>query len=151
MFITPAHAQSLGSIVGFDVMSLMPLVLIFAVFYFLLIRPQQKKGQQQRDMLAALRRGDRIVTNGGIIGLITKVVSDQELEVEIAQNVRVRVARSMVADLLSKTQPVSEKDDKEEEKNSIPHKKPVAKQPVAKQPVAKKPAIKKPVRKKTGK
>ncbi len=135
MFTNAAHAQSLGSIVGFDIMSLAPLVLIFAVFYFLLIRPQQKKGQQQRNMLAALRRGDRIVTNGGIIGLITKVVSDQELEVEIAQNVRVRVARAMVADLLSKTEPVSEK---VEEKKSIPDKKPVAKKTMAKKSVGKK-------------
>jgi len=105
--IPPAHAQASG-FGGFDFMSILPLVLIFAVFYFFLIRPQQKKAQQQKDLLSALRRGDRIVTNGGLIGVISKVVSDQELQVEIAEGVRVRVARAMVANLLSKTEPVSD-------------------------------------------
>ena len=149
MFSSPAHAQSLGSIAGFDIMSLAPLVLIFAVFYFLVIRPQQKKAQQQRDLLAALKRGDRIVTNGGLIGLITKVVSDQELQVEIAENVRVRVARSMVASVLSRTEPMPEKDERVEEKKPAPHA--LQKKPMAKKPLAKKPMAKKPVAKKTGK
>jgi preprotein translocase subunit YajC len=112
--ITDAYAQATGGgIGGFDFMSLLPLVLIFGVFYLFLIRPQQKKAQQQRELLSSLRRGDRIVTNGGIIGIITKVMSDQELQVEIAEGVRVRVARAMVADLLSKTEPVSEIDEEE--------------------------------------
>lgn len=109
LLISPAQAQAAtGGSSGFDFMSLLPLALIFVVFYFFLIRPQQKKSQEQRNLLNALRRGDRIVTTGGLIGVITKVISDQELQVEIADNVRVRVARAMVASLLSKTELVSE-------------------------------------------
>ncbi|MBA3814219.1 MAG: preprotein translocase subunit YajC [Alphaproteobacteria bacterium] len=107
--ISPANAQAApGGFGGFDFMSILPLVLIFAVFYFFLIRPQQKKAQEQKNLLSALRRGDRIVTNGGLIGIIHKVISDQELQVEIAEGVRVRVVRSMVASLVSKTEPVSD-------------------------------------------
>ena len=110
--ISPANAQAAtGGFGSFDFMSVLPLVLIFAVFYFFLIRPQQKKAQEQKNLLSALRRGDRIVTNGGLIGVIHKVISDQELQVEIAEGVRVRVVRSMVASLLSKTEPVSESAD----------------------------------------
>lgn len=122
ILISPAMAQGAPSIGGFDMMSILPLVLIFVVFYFFLIRPQQKKAQQQKDMLSSLRRGDRIVTNGGIIGIITKVVNDQELQVEIAEDVRVRVARSMVTDLLSKTEPANDMPEKSElksEKKSV--------------------------------
>lgn len=108
-FISPCLAQATGpSFAGFDLMSLLPLVLIFVVFYFFLIRPQQKKAQQQRELLSSLKRGDRVLTNGGLIGIITKVINDQELQVEIAEGVRVRVARAMIADLLSKTEPVPE-------------------------------------------
>ena len=86
MFISPAHAQDggggFGGFGGFE--SLLPLVLIFVVFYFLLIRPQQKKAKVHRELLAALRRGDRIVTSGGLIGKITRVLGDNELVVEIA-------------------------------------------------------------------
>jgi len=121
MLIANAHAQAAGGgIGGFDFMSLLPLILIFGVFYLFLIRPQQKKAQQQRDLLSALRRGDRIITNGGIIGIITKVINDQELQVEIADGVRVRVARAMVANLLSKTEPAPETD---EETRPTEHKK----------------------------
>jgi preprotein translocase subunit YajC len=107
-FISPAHAQAAGGVGGFDFTSLLPLILIFAVFYFFLIRPQQKKAQQLREVLSSLRRGDRILTNGGLIGVIVKIVSEQELQVEIAEGVRVRVARAMVADVLSKTEPARE-------------------------------------------
>ena len=124
-FIAPAEAQAAGaSVGGFDFMSLLPLVLIFAVFYFFLIRPQQKKSQQQKELLNSLRRGDRIITSGGIIGVISKVVNDQEIQVEIAEGVKVRVARAMVADLLSKTDPVSEV---AEEKKPSEERKPAAK------------------------
>ncbi len=92
-------------------MAFLPLILIFVIFYFLLIRPQQKKMKEHRSMLGALRRGDRVITNGGIIGLVTKV-EDKELIVEIADNVRVHVARDMVASVVSKTEPVSEKAEK---------------------------------------
>lgn len=103
MFISPAYAQAAGGGLG-GLESLLPLVLIFVVFYFLLIRPQQKKQKEHRAMLEALRRGDRIVTAGGIIGTITKVQSDTELVVEISEGVKVRVARGMVSDVLSKTE-----------------------------------------------
>ena len=107
LFISSAHAQSLGGLAGFDFMSILPLLLIFVVFYFFLIRPQQKKAQQHKDLLKSLRRGDRIVTNGGLIGTIVKVVSDQEVQVEIAEDVRVRIARAMVAEVISKTTPAA--------------------------------------------
>ncbi|MEC9022465.1 MAG: preprotein translocase subunit YajC, partial [Pseudomonadota bacterium] len=97
MLISPAHAQSLGGSGALE--SLLPLVLIFVVFYFLLIRPQQKKQKQHREMLQALRRGDRVVTAGGIIGLIIKVNSETELTLEIADGVRVKVARGMISDV----------------------------------------------------
>jgi preprotein translocase subunit YajC len=102
MFISPAYAQSAGG--GFGGMeSLLPLVLIFVVFYFLLIRPQQKKQKTHREMLEALRRGDRIVTAGGIVGTITKA-SETELTVEIAEGIKVKVMRGMISDVLAKTE-----------------------------------------------
>lgn len=135
---SPANAQAQAATSsggGFDFMSLLPLVLIFAVFYFFLIRPQQKKAQQQRDLLSTLRRGDRIITSGGLIGVITKVVNNQELQVEIAEGVRVRVARGMVADLLSKTEPAAEFP---EDSKSADHKKPKTGKPVLKKMVGRK-------------
>ena len=94
---------------------LLPLVLIFVVFYFLLIRPQQKKAKQHREVLANLRRGDRIVTNGGLLGTITRVPNDTELMVEIADGVKVRVLRGMVAESLSKSDPAPAKKSKEKD------------------------------------
>jgi preprotein translocase subunit YajC len=92
---------------GFDIMAFLPLVLIFGIFYFFLIRPQQKKMKEQQAMLAAIRRGDKIVTNGGVIGTVSRLTSDKELLVEIADNVKVRVLRAMVADVLAKTEAVN--------------------------------------------
>jgi len=90
------------------VVQFVPLILIFAVFYFLLIRPQQKKMKQHREMLAEIGRGDRIVTNGGIIGTVIKVMNENEIQVEIADGVRVLVVRSMVTSVLDKTESKSE-------------------------------------------
>ncbi len=109
MFVSPAYAQGAGGFGGME--SLLPLVLIFVVFYFLLIRPQQKKAKAHREMLGALRRGDRIVTGGGLIGQIIRVVSENELIVEIAKDIKVRVMRSMVSDVIAKTEPARGKDD----------------------------------------
>lgn len=92
---------------GFDIAAFMPLVMIFVIFYFLLIRPQQKKMKEHQAMLSAVRRGDRVVTNGGLIGTISKVTSDTEVLVEIAENVKVRVAKAMIAEVLSKTEAVN--------------------------------------------
>ncbi|MEL7212611.1 MAG: preprotein translocase subunit YajC [Pseudomonadota bacterium] len=82
-----------------------PLILIFAIMYFLLIRPQQKKVKEHQAMVSALRRGDQIVTQGGLIGKVVKVKEDNELEVELADGVKVRVVQSTVAQVLSKTEP----------------------------------------------
>lgn len=105
MFVSPAFAQA-GDNGGSGFEALLPLVLIFVVFYFLLIRPQQKKQKQHKEMLGAVRRGDRVVTGGGIIGIVTKVIDDKELAVEITDGVKVRVQRALVASVISKTEPV---------------------------------------------
>ncbi len=105
MLITPAYAQAAGGGDGSGLISLLPLVLIFVVFYFLLIRPQQKKMKAHKAMVEAVRRGDRVVTAGGLIGKVSKVLSDTELQVELAENVRVRVVRSTIQDVLSKSEP----------------------------------------------
>jgi preprotein translocase subunit YajC len=105
MLISPAYAQAGGAPAGFDFISLMPLVLIFVVFYFLLIRPQQKKMKAHREMIGAVKRGDKVLTAGGIIGTVVKVEdSDDVLLVEIAKDIRVRIARSTISDLLNKPQ-----------------------------------------------
>ena len=82
-----------------------PLILIFAIMYFLLIRPQQKKMKEHQAMVDALSRGDRVVTQGGLIGKVSKVKEDNEIEVEIAEGVKVRVVRSTIAQVLNKTEP----------------------------------------------
>ena len=109
MLISPAFAQDGGGLGGIE--PLIPLVLIFVVFYFLLIRPQQKKAKAHREMIAGLRRGDRVVTSGGIVGQVQRVMGDTELSVEIAEGVRVRVMRSMVAELVAKPEPSRARDD----------------------------------------
>jgi len=116
MFISEAWAQGTGG--GSDfLVQLFPLVLIFIVFYFLLIRPQQSKLKQQREMLAGVKRGDRVVTGGGIIGLVTKVIGDNELQIELAEGVRVRIIKGTITDIITRGESVrggkeSEEDDK---------------------------------------
>jgi preprotein translocase subunit YajC len=105
MPISPAFAQGAGGAPpGFDLISLLPLVLIFVVFYFLLIRPQKKKMKVHREMVASLKRGDKVLTSGGIIGTVVKVEEGEAL-VEIAKDVRVRVARGTISDVLNKPEP----------------------------------------------
>ncbi|KIC51110.1 MULTISPECIES: preprotein translocase subunit YajC [unclassified Tateyamaria] len=82
-----------------------PLILIFAIMYFLLIRPQQKKVKEHAAMVEALRRGDQVVTQGGLIGKVSKVKEDNEVEVEVAEGVKVRVVKSTIAQVLNKTEP----------------------------------------------
>jgi len=109
MLISTAYAQSPGGGL-FDqtaMVQFLPLVLIFVVFYFLLIRPQQKKQKAHRSMLDTLRRGDRVVTGGGIVGTVSKVVSPEEVEVDIAQGVRVRIVRSTISSVLAKPDPAA--------------------------------------------
>ncbi|MFK7754896.1 MAG: preprotein translocase subunit YajC [Sedimentitalea sp.] len=83
----------------------LPLILIFAIMYFLLIRPQQKKVKEHQAMVEALRRGDRVITQGGLIGKVVKVKEDNEIEVELAENVKVNVVKSTIATVMSKTEP----------------------------------------------
>ena len=105
MFVTPAFAQDVGA--GSAITSFVPLILIFAIMYFLLIRPQQKRVKEHQKMVEAVRRGDQVVTQGGIVGKVTKVKEDGEIEVEIAEGVKVRVVRSTVAQVISKTEPAA--------------------------------------------
>lgn len=115
-FISPAYAQAAGGAGGASGLEAMfPLILIFVVFYFLLIRPQQKKAKQHKAMLEAVRRGDKVVTGGGIIGTVTKVIDDGEITVEIADGVKVRVQRGLLAAVLTKSEPVN--DDKKSKKD----------------------------------
>jgi preprotein translocase subunit YajC len=103
MLISPAYAQDAAGGGGLLV-QILPLILIFAIFYFLLIRPQQKKMKEHREMLSALKRGDRVVTGGGIVGTITRVRDDSdEMEVEVAPGVKVTVVRGTIASLLKPT------------------------------------------------
>ena len=87
------------------VMQIAPMAFLFVIFYFLLIRPQQRKMKQHQDMVSNLRRGDRVVTNGGLIGTVVKLIDDQEVQLEIDENVKVRVVRGMISDLMTKSQP----------------------------------------------
>lgn len=122
MFITEAWAQGAGAGGGSDFMlQLFPLVLIFVVFYFLLIRPQQSKMKAQKEMLAGVKRGDRVVTGGGIIGLVTKVIGENELQVELAEGVRVRIIKQTITDILTRGESVrGAKDSDEDEKPLLP-------------------------------
>jgi len=104
--ITPAYAQGAGAGGGDIFLQLVPFILIFVIMWFLIIRPQQKRVKAHQEMVKGLRRGDQIVTSGGIVGKIAKVVDDAEIEVEIAEGVRVRIIRAMVTDVRSKTEPV---------------------------------------------
>jgi preprotein translocase subunit YajC len=113
MFTTPAFAQG-GSLFGGAggegsmLMSLLPFVLIFVIMYFLILRPQQKRVKTHQEMVKNVRRGDTVITNGGLIGKVTKVVDDDQIEIEIADGVRIRQVRSMVSDVRAKGEPVKE-------------------------------------------
>ncbi|MCC5963588.1 MAG: preprotein translocase subunit YajC [Rhodobacteraceae bacterium] len=103
MFVSPAYAQDAGAAAG--IVSIIPFILIFVIMYFLLIRPQQKKMKEHQAMVNALRRGDQVVTQGGVIGKVVKVKEDGEAEVEIAEGVKVRVLKQTIANVISKTEP----------------------------------------------
>ena len=111
MLISDAYAQGTGITGIFDnqsaLIQFLPLVLIFVVFYFLLIRPQQRKAKDHKAMLDALRRGDRVVTGGGIIGTVARVDNPEEVTVDIADGVRVRVLRSTISSVLAKPDPAA--------------------------------------------
>lgn len=108
MFVTPAFAQTAGGAsAGAALGQFLPLILIFAIMYFLLIRPQQKKVKEHRTMVESLRRGDQVVTQGGIIGKVAHVGEDGIVQVEIADGVKVRLARQSISQVLNKTEPAA--------------------------------------------
>src|SRR5687767_1835537 len=101
MFITPAYAQAAGG-TNDMIMSLLPFVGIFVIMYFLILRPQQKRVKTHQEMVKNVRRGDTVITNGGLVGRVTKVIDDNEIEIELSDEVRVRQMRSMIADVRPK-------------------------------------------------
>jgi|SRR5690348_5210496 preprotein translocase subunit YajC len=110
MFITPAFAQGTAPLGGEGgmLMSLLPFVLIFVIMYFLILRPQQKRVKTHAEMVKNVRRGDTVITNGGLIGRVTKVIDDDQVEVEIAEGVRIRQMRSMLTDVRAKGEPIKD-------------------------------------------
>ena len=111
MFISPAFAQG-GSMFGGGsdnmMFQLLPFILIFVIMYFLILRPQQKRQKQHADMVKNVRRGDTVVTSGGLVGKVTKVIDDEKVEVEVSSDVRVVQMRAMLADVRAKGEPVKE-------------------------------------------
>ena len=103
MLISPAYAQAAGGEPSFLV-SLLPLILIFVVFWFLLIRPQQKRVREHKEMVQATKKGDKIITSGGLYGTVARVIDDNSLEVEIAQNVKVKLARPTISENLTRAE-----------------------------------------------
>ena len=109
MFVTPAHAQAGAAPGGADMLiQFLPFILIFVIMYFLIIRPQRLKAKRHQEMIANLRRGDTVVTSGGLIGKVAKVTDDGEIQIDLAENVRVRVVRGMISDVRAKGEPVKE-------------------------------------------
>jgi preprotein translocase subunit YajC len=107
MFVTPAYAQDAVAGGASALASFIPLILIFLIMYFLLIRPQQKKLKEHKAMVEALRRGDQVLTQGGIVGKVTKVQEDGLLEVEIADGVKVKVMKHTITQVMNKTEPAA--------------------------------------------
>jgi len=124
MFISTAYAQTAGAGDGAfgmgGIVQLLPIVAIFVIFYFLLIRPQQRKAKEHKAMLASVRR---VVTGGGILGMVTKVLDEHHVQVEIAEGVRVKVLKSTIADIPSRTAPAqatnARRDDKRSEESEV--------------------------------
>jgi preprotein translocase subunit YajC len=109
MFVTPAYAQAAGGGGASDILvSIAPILLLVVIFWLLIFRPQQKRVKEHQAMLSAVRRGDTIVTTGGIVGKVIKVQDNEDLEVEIASGVKVKVVKSMISDVRSKSEPVND-------------------------------------------
>ena len=105
MFISPAYAQAAGAAAPNPLIQMAPLVIIFVIFYFLLIRPQMTARKKHMEMVSNVRRGDVVVTAGGIVGKVTKVLESEEVMVELADNVTVKVVKSTMSDVRTKPQP----------------------------------------------
>jgi preprotein translocase subunit YajC len=119
MFITSAYAQAASGAAqgpGSIMSSLLPIALIIPVFYFLLIRPQQKKAKEHKALVSAIKRGDRVVTTGGILGVVTKVIDNGEIQLEIADGVRVRILRASISDVINRSDPARTQDNSAEKK-----------------------------------
>ena len=112
MFATPAYAQAAAGASGSVslIANIMPLVLVFAIMYFLLIRPQQRKMKDHKALVEGLRRGDQVITSGGILGKVVKVNDDGVVEIEIAEGVKVKVIKSTITTVTSKTEPAAAKE-----------------------------------------
>jgi preprotein translocase subunit YajC len=109
MFVTPAYAQAAGAAGTSDfLVSVVPFILIFVIMYFLIIRPQRQQMKKHAEMIAAVRRGDTIVTSGGLVAKVTKVVDDAEVQAEIAEGVKVKIMRKAIAELRSKGEPAGD-------------------------------------------
>jgi preprotein translocase subunit YajC len=108
MFVTPAFAQA--SPLGSDnlLVSLLPFILIFVIMYFLILRPQQRRAREHQELVKNVRRGDTVITSGGLVGKVTKVLDDDQIEVEISDGVRVRQVRQMLSGVRAKGEPVKE-------------------------------------------
>ena len=116
MLITPAFAQAAaGSDANSMLMSLLPFALIFVIMYFLILRPQQKKVKDHAELVKNIRRGDTVVTSGGLVGKVTKVVDDDQIEFEISDGVRVRQMRRMISGVRAKGEPAKEKAEAKDE------------------------------------
>jgi preprotein translocase subunit YajC len=112
MLISPAYAQG-SPFGGSDMLtSLLPFVLIFVIMYFLILRPQQKRVKQHGEMVKNVRKGDTVITSGGLVGRVTKVVDDDQIEMEVADGVRIRQMRQMISDVRAKGEPVKDEDAK---------------------------------------
>ena len=109
MFVTPAFAQTAAAAGGPEsiLISILPFVAVFAIMYFLIIRPQRTSAKKRDEMLRNIRRGDTVVTGGGIIAKVTKVMDNGELEVQISEQTKIRVLQSMIADVRTKGEPVA--------------------------------------------
>jgi len=112
MFISPAYAQTPSFLGGEGMSFLVPMVLVFVIMYFLILRPQQKRVKQHAEMVKNVRKGDTVITSGGMVGRVTKVVDDDQLEIEIADGVRIRQVRAMVSEVRAKGEPVKDEDRK---------------------------------------
>ncbi|MCB4770058.1 preprotein translocase subunit YajC [Ancylobacter sp. Lp-2] len=109
MFITPAYAQVPGVGGGTDMlMSLLPFVLIFVIMYFLILRPQQKKVKAHQELVKGIRRGDTVVTSGGLVGKVARVVDDNEIELLVGEGVKIRQLRGMISEVRAKGEPAKE-------------------------------------------
>jgi preprotein translocase subunit YajC len=110
MFVTPAYAQGVGGSPDM-LISILPFVLIFVIMYFLIIRPQRAQVKKRGEMLAAIRRGDTVVTGGGLIGKVTKVIDDHELEIDLG-GMKVTALRGTISEVRVKGEPVANQNTK---------------------------------------